>query len=130
MSIYIEPYNERSFVVRGPTKPYKQALKILKGRWNPSLKGGEGWLFSNCYETKVREYLQTLQTQSLIENIPELNKLQNAIVDLEKLDKAIVELEKEVNKIKLQRPNCLCRILPFCGPLITIAFCVFYRYGT
>jgi hypothetical protein len=58
MSLFISPYSDKSFVVRGEgTKEHKQELKDNGGRWNTSLKvpdikstTGEtepGWIFSN-----------------------------------------------------------------------------------
>lgn len=43
----IERYSDKSVVVRGDTKAHKDALKNLKGTFNPRLKGGEGWIYSN-----------------------------------------------------------------------------------
>jgi hypothetical protein len=39
--IRMEEYSERSFCVRGPTKPHKTRLAELGGKWNTNLKGGE-----------------------------------------------------------------------------------------
>jgi N12 class adenine-specific DNA methylase len=44
----IEPYSEKSVVVRGDTKAYRDQLKNLKGTFNPRLKGGEGWVFGKA----------------------------------------------------------------------------------
>jgi hypothetical protein len=55
-----ENYNNRSFVVRGDTKTFKSQLKALGGRWNPNLKGGEGWIFSiNQHTDSVEKFVQT-----------------------------------------------------------------------
>ena len=35
-AVYIEEYSPKSFVVRGETKEYKEALKALGGKWNSS----------------------------------------------------------------------------------------------
>ncbi len=46
--IQLIPYSDKSFVLRGElTKQYKEAIKGLGGSWNPKLKGGPGWIFSN-----------------------------------------------------------------------------------
>lgn len=54
-SISIEKYSERSFVVRGDTKPVKDALIEIGGKYNPHLRGGPGWIFSE----KLRENVQS-----------------------------------------------------------------------
>ena len=46
-SLLIETYREKSFVVRGDTKPFKDQLgrKGLGGKWNRKLRGGAAWIF-------------------------------------------------------------------------------------
>ena len=51
MSIFIEDYTPKSFVVRGDTKESKDSLKALGGKWNSSLTDKDSgdkfgaWLF-------------------------------------------------------------------------------------
>jgi len=46
---YIEDYSDRSFAVFGDTKPFKEELKSLGGRFNKNLKQEgvtmPGWIF-------------------------------------------------------------------------------------
>lgn len=59
--VFKEDYNDRSFVVRGNTRLYKDQLRNLGGRWNPNLKGGCGWIFSKRqHEKKVDTWLKSL----------------------------------------------------------------------
>ena len=44
-SVIIEQYSEKAIVVRGNTFPYKEKLLSIGGKWNKSLRGGEGWIF-------------------------------------------------------------------------------------
>lgn len=44
--VTVEEYSERALVVRGDTKPIKDELKAIGGRFNAKLKGGPGWIFS------------------------------------------------------------------------------------
>ncbi len=46
-NLNITSYSEKSFVIRGDTKLYKEKIKELGGKWNRNLKGGPGWIFSN-----------------------------------------------------------------------------------
>ena len=55
----ITDYGEKAFVVGGNTKPFKDNLKKLGGRFNPKLETGPGWIFSNKYRTNVDTYLST-----------------------------------------------------------------------
>jgi hypothetical protein len=44
--ITLVDYSERAIAVIGDTKPIKEALKAIGGRWNSHLKCGAGWIFS------------------------------------------------------------------------------------
>jgi len=55
--VRMDPYSEKSFVVRGDTKPIKEQLTKLHGKWNTNLKGGEGWIFSNKRLDQVQSFL-------------------------------------------------------------------------
>jgi len=58
--IKMEQYSPKSFVVIGDTKPYKDQIKKLGGKWNPSLKCGAGWIFSNHHTEKVKTFIQSI----------------------------------------------------------------------
>ena len=60
MDIEIAEYSDKSFVVRGDTKPIKECLKALGGKWNPYLKGGKGWIFSNSRREEVEQCFDDL----------------------------------------------------------------------
>lgn len=55
----VEDYSEKCIVVRGDTKPHKEQLKGLGGKWNGRLKDGGGWIFSKKYEDKVLQYVSS-----------------------------------------------------------------------
>ena len=50
-------YSDKSFVVNGDTKPFKTELMSLGGRYNPSLRGGPGFVFPNKKENEVKEFI-------------------------------------------------------------------------
>ena len=56
MSITIEKYSEKSYVVRGNIEQYKKQLEDLGGLYNNSLKGSPGFIFY-------------IQKKALIENL-------------------------------------------------------------
>jgi len=56
-SITVEQYTEKSIVVRGNTIPYKNKLLSLGGKWNKSLRGGEGWIFPLTKKSIVEQAL-------------------------------------------------------------------------
>jgi hypothetical protein len=57
--VYMEDYEKdgqvRSFLVKGDTKPIKDELKGMGGRWNSSLGG---WIFSKSHEIEVAELIK------------------------------------------------------------------------
>lgn len=63
-SIYIETYSDKSFVVRGDTKEYKESLKAMGGKWNSRLtdkKSGDffgAWIFFSDKHAEVNNWLK------------------------------------------------------------------------
>ena len=51
--LILTEYSERAFVVRGKTKDCKDKLRELKGRFNPYLEGGPGWVFPKVWFENV-----------------------------------------------------------------------------
>lgn len=57
--LQLHDYSERAIALTGDTKPIKDDLKKLGGRYNPRLKCGAGWIFSNKARERVEEFLKT-----------------------------------------------------------------------
>jgi len=57
--LYITQYSEKSFVVLGDTLNHSEALVRLGGTFNPSLRIGQGWIFSKNREPSVQKYIET-----------------------------------------------------------------------
>ncbi|WP_271085672.1 hypothetical protein [Brevundimonas sp. NIBR11] len=57
--VHMEDYEKdgvvKAFVVKGDTKPIKEGLKGLGGRWNGTL---EGWIFPKSRELEIAEFLK------------------------------------------------------------------------
>lgn len=47
-------YSDKCVVVVGNTKPKKDRLKAIGGKFNPWLKCGEGWVFPKYKEAEIR----------------------------------------------------------------------------
>jgi len=58
----IENYTTRSFVLTGDTKPHKVTLKNMYGKYNPHLKCGPGWVFSNKRLLQVSKFIENEKT--------------------------------------------------------------------
>ena len=61
----IEDYTEKSFVVFGETKNFKETLKELGGKYNSNLKVGPGWVFSKSNKDKIEQWLSSVSTTSI-----------------------------------------------------------------
>lgn len=58
LGLTFEKYNDRCWVLRGNTKPLRQALKEqFKGVFNSRLTGGEGWVFKTAVAQSVVDAL-------------------------------------------------------------------------
>lgn len=55
--IKVVDYSEKAFAIIGETKPLKDKLKDLGGKFNFRLKCGAGWIFSKKKEAEVLEAL-------------------------------------------------------------------------
>jgi hypothetical protein len=55
----IEDYTDKSFVVFGETKNFKDILKELGGKFNSNLKVGPGWIFSKANKEKVENWMKS-----------------------------------------------------------------------
>ena len=71
-SLLIETYSDKSFVVRGDTKPFKDQLgrKGLGGKWNPKLRGGAGWIFKMEERGRVQEWMQGVKSGKTVAPLP------------------------------------------------------------
>lgn len=58
LGLTFEKYSDRSWVLRGDTKPLRQILKEqFKGVFNSRLNGGEGWIFKTATAQSVSDAL-------------------------------------------------------------------------
>jgi hypothetical protein len=53
----IEEYTDRSVVVQGNTRKYKEDLKKLGGKYNGRLKNGPGWIFPKTSEDGIKTFI-------------------------------------------------------------------------
>ena len=54
----IEKYTDKSFIVIGGTRPYKDKIKELGGTWNAKLRDGKkAWVFPETKRKDVQEWI-------------------------------------------------------------------------
>jgi len=58
IGLQIENYTDKSIVIRGETRTYKDAIKALGGLYN-KYNGTPGWMFPKTQLDRVNKYLQT-----------------------------------------------------------------------
>ena len=56
--ISLEEYTDRSVVVRGETRQYKEDLKKLGGKYNPRLRGTPGWIFPKSKQNDIVKFMK------------------------------------------------------------------------
>ena len=56
-SLKIIEYSEKALAVIGDTRPIKDTLKQLGGRFNPRLTCGPGWIFSKKRENELKQFI-------------------------------------------------------------------------
>ena len=59
-----EIYNKDRFAVRGDRDTYQAVMKRLGGRWNPRMRGGEGWLVPIDRENELEDLVNGASTRS------------------------------------------------------------------
>lgn len=72
--VNIVDYSEKSFAVIGDTKPIKELLSSLGGKFNFRLSCGPGWIFQKKHLQKVTEALGGTETDPEPEPEPETTK--------------------------------------------------------
>jgi hypothetical protein len=76
----INEYSEKAFVVRGDTKPYKDNLLNRRGKWNPNLKGGAGWIFSKRHLPTMKLFVDRVNRGMIPTHV--LKKPTKLVVDI------------------------------------------------
>lgn len=63
--LIIEKFNDKSIVVRGNTKPYKEEIKKIGGLWNAKLTGGCGWIFPMSKKSIIEDLSRQIEEGSI-----------------------------------------------------------------
>ena len=91
MSIKIENYSDKSFVVRGETTiKFKDTLKEFGGKWNSSLKNGGAWIFSNIHRERVEKLMEAINMKKAVSEKVESSKV-------EKVESPKIDIETEID---------------------------------
>ena len=80
--ISLAEYSDKSFVVNGSTIDYKNKLKDLGGKWNPYLKTGPGWIFSNKRKSSVQDWMNNIEKDELVVSPPQKRRKLNNIKEV------------------------------------------------
>jgi len=110
----LEYYSNNSIAVFGDTKPWKENLKSLGGRWNSNLNGRGGWIFPRIKEQELTQLASqvasgsiqpTIQTTTYQGSIPSpvpLGFNQQAMNPLESLNR--LSLSRNLNNTDNTQP--------------------------
>lgn len=135
--IKIIDYSDKAIVVVGNTKPIKDILKSLGGRFNAKLTCGTGWVFSKKQKESLEVIFQCEATSVESESSePNSNEKDSDLMEeylneyrkvWSKDSKMIDYLRKQVSKIiRLSNGGLLC----FEKPRIETSFCFGYDYDS
>ena len=111
-NIQMKEYSDKSIIIYGDTKPYKDLLKELKGRYNSNLKvDGEkvsGWIFSKKHKEKLERFIQHINgpQYQIIQEIKELNN--KVMSNVTKMDNLYVlnNIKSSMKDIDRELSNC------------------------
>jgi hypothetical protein len=99
MDLKIEAYTEKSIVVCGNTKDYKDQLKEHGGKWNSNLtKNGEkfgGWIYPISKKSALEKWIGSVKKDPVKETLT--NTVSN--VTSTSIEKRLTEVEDKLNKI-------------------------------
>ena len=69
MSIALETYSDKSFIVKGDTKQYKESLTAMGGKWCANLKDKErpgysfgAWIFWSAKKPEIQAWINGLKS--------------------------------------------------------------------
>lgn len=110
LSVYIEDYSPKSFVVRGDTQQYKDTLKNMGGKWGNSFtdkNSGEkfgAWLFWSAKRSELEEWItngmNTITQKTVETNIKNTPKSSDNISKrLEQLESIIIDVIEVIESI-------------------------------
>jgi hypothetical protein len=101
--IHIQNYTEKSFVVLGDTKPHKDNIKKLGGKWNSRLRDNKmGWIFPMSKKESVEEYISDFHKTGEIKQIQgTTGNFQRT--DLSDILKRLERLEMEVKQLRMEK---------------------------
>ena len=130
--VYIEKYSEKSFIVRGDTRPHRESLSSLGGKWADRLtdkktqekfgawlfwtakrKELDNWVDSGCKEVKTGGYKaggggsggtqgQSIDTKRLTKRLIDMEK---RLINIEKLLKEFITGEVDDDEEEEDEPK-------------------------
>ena len=112
MDIKIDSYSDKSFVLRGDTKPHKDKIKLLGGKWNANLQGGGGWIFPNTAKPVVEHFIRTGEIKPKERKISSPKQVHAFSSILTIVEKHILTLTPQERLLFLADVSTLCAIDP------------------
>ena len=122
-TVYIETYSEKSFIVRGDTRPHREKLLSLGGKWADRLtdkktkekfgawlfwtakrKELDTWVEKGCKEVSGGGYKRSVSTTGGSDT-NRLIKIEKLLINIEKLLKKMVVAEPEDEPEETKAPK-------------------------
>lgn len=106
--VEIVNYSEKSIAVIGDTKGIKEQLKSAKGRFNPRLSCGAGWIFSVKQLGIVKQICDEFNAKGVVNSIPKATKSTHKSYKIK--DNSDLMKEAELDNWDIQFYSHICKL--------------------
>ena len=104
--MYCATYTEKSIVVRGETRDYKEELKSLGGKWNAKLTNKStqeqfgGWIFPTTKQEQVKKWLASVGKAVVPTSTPQITPRVTPRATPKSSDSTIERIEMGIQRIE------------------------------
>jgi hypothetical protein len=100
--IVLSDYSDKSIVITGETKKYKDELKAFEGKWNGRLKCGPGWIFPKTKKSILEKWINTgqkiiINDDKTVANISNTSFHANTNTNTNNLEKKVEKLTEKLD---------------------------------
>lgn len=106
--VEIVNYSEKSIAVIGDTKGIKEQLKSAKGRFNPRLSCGGGWIFSVKQLEIVKQICDEFNANGVVNTIPKVAQSTHKSYKIK--DNSDLMKEAKLDKWDIQFYSHICKL--------------------
>lgn len=116
-TLTIETYSDKAIILCGDTKPFKEQIKAMGGRWNPNLVDPDNanrrfgaWIFPKKDKDMLGEWLADTPTPRSLPRRAALNRIpvrqvirRRVMMTQEQLDRKLLGYRKSIRAVEQKR---------------------------